>query len=81
MENKLPKFITDFNKSYRTQHSLVTKLEKWKKALDKKLYCCALLMDLSMAFDTINYDLLLAKLNSNRFSINTLNLMNSYSKN
>ena len=36
MENKLTKFITDFNKSYRTQHSLVTKLEKWKKALDKK---------------------------------------------
>lgn len=36
MKNKLPKFITDFDKSYGTQHSLVTMLEKWKNALDKK---------------------------------------------
>ena len=80
MKNKLPKFITDFDKSYGTQHSLVTMLEKWKNALDKKEYSCALLMDLPMAFDTINYDLLLITLNSNGFSVNTLNLMSSYLK-
>ena len=80
MKNKLPKFITDSDKSYGTQHSLVTMLENWKNALDKKEYSCALLMDLLMAFDTINSDLLLVKLNSNGFSINTLNLMSSYLK-
>ena len=80
MKNKFPKFITDFDKSYGTQHSLVTMLENWKNALDKKEYSRALLMDLPMAFDTINYDLLLVKLNSNGFSINTLNLMSSYLK-
>ena len=38
-------------------------------------------MDLSMAFDTINHDLLLAKLHAHGFSINALNLMCSYLKN
>ena len=38
-------------------------------------------MDLSKAFDTINQDLLLAKLRAYRFSNNALNLMCSYSKN
>ena len=37
-------------------------------------------MDLSRAFDTINHDLLLAKLHAYGFSINVLNLMCSYLK-
>ena len=37
-------------------------------------------MDLSKAFDTINHDLLLAKLRAYRFSNNTLNLMCNYLK-
>ena len=37
-------------------------LEKWKNVLDKGEYVCALFMDLLKAFDTINHDLLLAKL-------------------
>ena len=35
-ENKLSKFKTGFRKLYGTQHSMVTMLEKWRKALDKK---------------------------------------------
>ena len=38
-------------------------------------------MDLSNAFDTINHDLLLAKLKAYGFSINALDLMYSYLKN
>ena len=81
MENKLSKFITGFRKLHGTQHSMVTMLENWKKALDKKEYICVLFMDLSKAFDTINHDLLLAKLHAYGFSINALNLMCSYLKN
>ena len=74
MENKFSKFITGFRKLDGTQHSMVTMLEKWKKALDKKEYICVLFMDLSKAFDTINHDLLLAKLHAYGFSINALNV-------
>ena len=75
MENKLSKFITGFIKLHGTQHSMVTMLEKWKKALGKKEYICVLFMDLSKVFDTINHDLLMAKLHGYGFSINALNLM------
>ena len=56
-------------------------LEKWKSALDKEENICVIFMDLSKAFDTINHDLLLAKLKTYRFSINPLDLMCSYLKN
>ena len=52
MENKLSKFITGFRKLHGTQHSMVSMLEKWRKALDKKEYICVLFMDLSKASDT-----------------------------
>ena len=37
-------------------------LEKWKSTLDKEENNCVLFMDLLKAFNTINHDLLLAKL-------------------
>ena len=59
----------------------MTMLEKWKSALDKRENICVLFMDFSKTFDTINRDLLLAKLKAYGFSINALNLMCSYLKN
>ena len=81
MQDKISKHITGFRKSHGTQHSLMTMLEKWKSALDKGENICVLFMDLSKAFDTINHDLLLAKLKAYGFSTNALDLMCSYLKN
>ena len=81
MKDKLSKCLTGFRKSHGTQHLLVTMLEKWKKAVDKGEYVSAVFMDLSRAFDTINHDLLLAKLKAYGFSLNAVELMRSYLKN
>ena len=59
----------------------MTMLEKWKSALNEGEIICALFMDFTKAFDTVNHDLLLAKLKTYGFSINALNLMYSYIKN
>ena len=56
-------------------------LEKWKRGIDNGAYVSALFMDLSKAFDTINHDLMLAKLKAYGFSTNALNLMYSCLKN
>ena len=81
MEDKLSKYMTGIRKSHGTQHLLVTLLEKWKKAVDNGEYVSVLFLDLSKAFDTINHDLLLAKLKAYGFSPNVLKLMHSYLNN
>ena len=60
---------------------LVTILEKWKTAVDNGECVYALFLDLSKAFDTINHDLLLAKLKAYGFSPNALKLMHDYLNN
>ena len=81
MEDKLSKCLSGFRKSHGTQHLLVNILEKWEKAVDKGECVSALILDLSKAFDTINYDLSLAKLKDSAFSLNALKLMHSYLNN
>ena len=43
-------------------------LEKWKRSLDNHGYAGAVIMDLSEAFNTINYELLTAKLHAYGFT-------------
>ena len=56
-------------------------LEKWKNTFDKGKHVGAVFMDISKAFDTINCDLLIAKLEAHEFSTNALLFMLSYLKN
>ena len=56
-------------------------LENWKNTLEKGKHVGAVFMDLSKAFDTINHDLLIAKLEPHGFSTNALLFMLSYLKN
>ena len=47
---------------YSTQADLVWLIEKWNHQLDKNGFANGLLMDLSEAFGTIKYELLITKL-------------------
>ena len=56
-------------------------IEKWKACIDNGGLCCALLTDLSKAFDCVSHDLLLAKLHAYGIDINSLKKFSSYLKN
>ena len=56
-------------------------LEIWKKVLNKGEYIYAIFMDLSKAFDTLNHDLLIAKLGAYGFETDALRYIRSYLKN
>ena len=78
MEDKLSKLLTGFRKNHSTQHCLVNMLEKWKNTLDKGSFVCAIFMDLSKASDTMNHNLLIAKLGAYGFQEDALVFMKSY---
>ena len=56
-------------------------LERWKLSIGKKDFAGGVLMDLSKAFDTINHQLLLAKLHAYGFSQQALAIICSYLSN
>ena len=77
---KFSKLLTGFRKKHGTQNALIRMIELWKKALDEGNNIGAIFMDLSKAFDTLNHNLLLAKLNAYGFSNTSLLFIQSYLK-
>ena len=75
----LSPFSCGYRKGFNTQTALLSLLEKWKSTLDKNGFA-RVLMDLSKAFDTINHELLIAKLNAYGFSDPSLKLICNYLK-
>ena len=75
---KLSKRLTGFRKNHSTQHCLISMLEIWKKILDQGGYICAIFMDLSKAFYTLNHDLLIAKLEAYGHETEVLRYMKCY---
>ena len=55
--------------------------EIWKEALDKGKSVGAIFMDMSKAFDTLHHELLIAKLEADGFSENSLNYIQYYLRN
>ena len=72
------RYLCGFREGYSTQRALLRLLETCKEFLNKKGYVGAVLMNLSKAFDCLDHDLLLAKLDAYGFSRNALKLICSY---
>ena len=62
MNEYLPPHLCGYGKGFNTQTPLCFLIEKWKMIVDGKGYGAAVFMDLSKSFDTINNELLSAKL-------------------
>ena len=69
-----------YKTGFNTETAILSLLEKWKNTLDKKGFAGAVLMDLSKAFDRINHELLISKLNAYGFSEPSLKLIYNYLK-
>ena len=78
LQDKLSNLLTGFRKNHSAQHSLMYKLKIWIKILHNRGYACAMFMNSSKAFDTIQHDLMIAKLGVYGFSHGPLYYMRSY---
>ena len=77
----LSKWQCGFRKGFSTQHCLLVITEKWRKCLDKGRISGAILTDLTIAFDCILNDLLIAKLDAYGFDYQSLRIMESFPSN
>ena len=79
VDKYLSPFLCGYRKGYNPQYALTIMIEKWKKSLDENGGIAgAILMDLSKAFDTINHELLIAKLAAYGFNENALAIILDY---
>ena len=75
---KLPPYLCGYRKDFSTEYGLLSLIERWKKIFDEKGFGGAVLMDLSKAFDTLNHELLIAKLSAYGFNNESLKLIQFY---
>ena len=77
----LSPFLFGFRKGYSTQYCLMVMINKWNEAMDKGNFAGSLLTDLSKAFDCLNHELLIAKLEAYGFDNESLAYVYSYLSN
>ena len=68
----LSPYVSAYRKNYSSQHVLIRLLEEWKQNLDQGNLVGGILMDLSKAFDCIDHELLIAKLDAYGFDKSAL---------
>ena len=75
IDSLLSKFQCGFRKGCGVKNCLLAMLEYWKSEADKGKVFGAFLTDLSKAFDSLSYELIIAKLNAYGFSLPALKLV------
>ena len=78
VQSFLSSLLGGFREGYGTQHALLRLVEACKKTMDNGGVAGAVLTDPSKAFDCLNHELLIAKLNAYGFSRSALLLNHSY---
>ena len=74
----LSPLICGYREGYSTQNALLRLVKNCKKALDEKINIGAVFINLSKAFDFLNHDLLIAKLDAYGFTRLALTYIESY---
>ena len=80
-ENIFSKFLSTFRRKYGCQSALVRMCEEWRMSLDKGESVGSIAMDLSRAFDSVPYGLLIAKFHAYVASTTACKLLASYLSN
>ena len=78
MQNKFSKYLTGFQKNHNSQNSTLRMIESWKVRLNNGPKIGLVIMDLSKAFDSLNHELLLTKINVYGLDSNSVIFMKSY---
>ena len=81
MNGHLSKNLCGYRKGFSTQHALISMTERIRKSLDEKGFSASVLMDLSKAFDCMDHELLLAKLDAYGYSKGAIKMIHSYLNN
>ena len=77
-ENILTPYVSGFRRQHSCETVLVRMVENVKKALDEGKVVCAVLIDLSKAFDCLPHKLLVSKFKAYGVSLSACNVITSY---
>ena len=78
VQSSLSLILCGFQEGYGTQHALLRLIEACNKSIDSGEITGAVLTDLSKAFDCLNHELLIAKLNAYGFNRSSLLFVHSH---
>ena len=81
MQNKFSIYLTGFRKNHGTQHALLKMIETLKTKLNMSHKVGVIYMDLSKAFDSLNHELLIAKLKCYGLDQHAVEFFRSYLSN